>query len=192
MLEIIKGKLAGKFENYVILENIGLGLAVFALKRDLLKMPKINSFVKLYTHLSVSLRQREIEMLIFGFLEKSDRDFFRELLKKDRIGVKIAFLILNFASAYQIKQALKKGDFDFFNNCKGVPKKIIKSMFLDEGFLPEKKQKKEVSIQDKKIIEALKKLGYQAKEAKEALSQVPEKIKETEKRLKQALKILSQ
>lgn len=190
MIETIRGKLTAKLEDSIILESRGLGLKVLLPKRDLLKMPKLGSFVKVATHLSLRIRQQEVELLIFGFLKKGDRDFFRVLLKKDHIGVKIAFLILNFASAREIKKALARGDESFFLKCKGLPRKIIKNMFLDAGFAKEQ-NKKELTLQDKKILEALKKFGFQSKEATDAIRQIPTRLKHPEKRLKAALKILS-
>lgn len=191
MIETIRGRLTAKFEDFVVLENGGFGLKIFLCRRDLLKMPKFGGFVKFYTHFSFRLKQQEIAPLIFGFLKEGDRDFFRELLKKDRIGVKIAFFVLNFASSTEIEAALRKGDIAFFDNCRGVPKKVIKNLFLEYGLI-EGVKKSTTSLEDKKIIEALKKLGYLALEAKDAVARIPEKIRKTDQRLKEALKILNQ
>ncbi len=191
MLETIKGKLEAKYEDYLILNNGGWGLKIYMCRRDLLKMPKVRSIVKLFTHFSLRFKSQEIELLIFGFLKKEDRDFFRELLKKNQIGVKIAFSILNFASHSQIKNALKKGDINFFKDCKGIPKKAIKNLFLEHSLVEEFKKNK-ISEEDKKIIAALKKLGYGAVEAKEAILKIPTQVKSLQNRLKEALKILNQ
>ena len=64
MIGYIKGELAYKYEDRIIVENNGIGFEIFVPGSVLDRMPAAGSDVKLHTYLYV----REDQMSLFGFL----------------------------------------------------------------------------------------------------------------------------
>ena len=91
MIGYIKGKVADKQEEYVIVDNQGIGWQIYVPSSLLDSELRVGEEVKLHTWLHV----REDVMQLFGFYTRDDLDVFRLLLNISGIGPKAAIKIMS-------------------------------------------------------------------------------------------------
>ena len=187
MISQLTGKISFIALNHIVLNVNGVGYKVFV-SNETLVSTKENSNLTLWTHLAV----RENAMDLYGFLEKDDLNFFELLLTISGIGPKSALGILNVASVETLRSAISSGDTSYLTKVSGIGTKNAQKIVLE---LQNKIGKIEggatIIREEVDVVEALKSLGYSAKEASDALKQVSKEITGTGERVKEALKILS-
>ena len=202
VISYVKGFLAEKFEDSVVVETGGIGYRVFVPTSVLETLPKTGDTVKIYTYFSV----REDAMSLYGFLSRQDLDMFRQLIGVNGVGPKSALGILSALSPDTLRLAVISGDAKAISKAPGVGSKTAQRIILDlkdkvkaedilDGVTEPVSGHAEVSgIGEigKEAIEALTALGYSASEA----SGVVKKVKITENMtaedvLKAALKHLA-
>ncbi|OGD69544.1 Holliday junction DNA helicase RuvA [Candidatus Campbellbacteria bacterium RIFCSPLOWO2_02_FULL_35_11] len=187
MIMNLTGKIAYIGGNHIVINVSGVGYKVFV-SNETIASVKENSETTLWTHLAV----RENSMDLYGFLEREDLSFFEMLLTVSGIGPKSALGILNVASSEALRSAISSGDTSYLTKVSGIGRKSAEKIVLE---LRDKIGKIEggatVIREEVDVVEALKSLGYSAKEASDALKQVSKEITGTGERVKEALKILS-
>lgn len=87
----------------------------------------LGSDVTLFTHLHV----REDAHLLFGFIEKSDRDIFKKLIKINGVGAKMALAILSTLSTDELKQAVEYNDDSTLVKVPGIGKKTAQRLLIE-------------------------------------------------------------
>jgi Holliday junction DNA helicase RuvA len=186
MIAFIKGKLIAKGENYIVLENSGIGYRIFTTPK-VFEMP-LKSELELHTYMQV----REDAQALFGFLSPADLQFFELLITVSGVGPKVALSILSADNTDLVKQAIAAQDAAVFTRIGGVGKKTAEKIIVEL-------KEKIVVIQDNgmsfakggdDIIIALENLGYSGREIKEVILKLDHSLS-TEEKLRQALKILS-
>jgi|SRR5579872_1864501 len=184
MIAYLKGKIISKGENYVVLENNGVGYKVFTTPK-ILEMP-IATELELYTYLQV----REDAQVLFGFSNPADLQFFELLITVSGVGPKLALSILSAENTELVKQAISTQDSAIFTRIGGIGKKTAEKIILE---LKEKmgalQLDKGAAKNSGDVINALENLGYSNKEIKEVLAKLDHSLSSEEK-LRQALKIL--
>ena len=75
--------------------------------------------------------KREDSEFLFGFIEKEERDFFRDLLKVRGIGPQIGMSLLNKYSINEVKKSLIKQNKDLISSVPGIGKKMTERIFLE-------------------------------------------------------------
>ena len=90
MIEFLKGKLAEKNPSYVVIDCNGVG---YYLNISLHTYSAIGSTeaVSLFTHLAI----REDAHVLYGFAEKEERAFFRQLISVSGVGASTAQMVLS-------------------------------------------------------------------------------------------------
>ena len=156
--------------------------------------------------------RREDSEFLFGFVQKEERDFFRDLLKVRGIGPQIGMSLLNKYSINEVKTSLIKQNKDLISSVPGIGKKMTERIFLElknkisviEGSNKNVLQndKEQVTFIFRDIDIALRSLEYPIKDIKNAINLIKsEFIKEKsseqnenninfENILKQAISIL--
>ena len=76
MISYVKGILAEKAKDRIVVESGMMGIGIFVPMSVLEVLPPLGEEVKIYTHLQV----REDDMSLYGFLSRSDLEMFRQLL----------------------------------------------------------------------------------------------------------------
>lgn len=187
MISQLTGKISFIALNHIVLDVNGVGYKVFV-SNETLGSAKEDSAMTFWTHLAV----RENAMDLYGFANKSDLDFFELLLTISGIGPKSALGILNVASAETLRSAVSSGDTSYLTKVSGIGNKNAQKIVLE---LQNKIGKIEGGArgirEEVDAVEALKSLGYSAREASDALKKVAKEITGTGERVKEALKILS-
>jgi len=102
VISYVKGSLAEKFEDSVVVEAGGIGYRIFVPTSVLEQLPKIGEIVKIYTYFSV----REDAMSLYGFLSRQDMEMFRQLIGVNGVGPKSALGILSALSPDVLRLAV--------------------------------------------------------------------------------------
>ncbi len=184
MIAYVRGILAEKMEDSVIVEAGGLGYRIFVPVSVLSELPKVGETVKIFTYYSV----KEDSVSLYGFLAKHDLEMFRMLIGVNGIGPKSALGILSAMSPDALRMAILSGDAKAISKAPGVGSKTAQRIILDlkdkvnaddilygVTDMPAKADVSDVSGiggVGKEAIEALHALGYTASEASGAVKKV--------------------
>ena len=125
--------------------------------------------------------RREDSEFLFGFVQKEERDFFRDLLKVRGIGPQIGMSLLNKYSINEVKTSLIKQNKDLISSVPGIGKKMTERIFLElknKISLIEEGSNKNVHQNDKEEVNfifrdidiALRSLDYPIKDIKNTLN----------------------
>jgi holliday junction DNA helicase RuvA len=190
MISQLEGKISERGSNYVVLSVGGVGYKIFMPLDTLSSIPAGDQSTKIFTHLAV----RENALDLYGFLNKSDLDFFTLLIGVSGIGPKSAQAILNIADASVLRAAIVSSDSSHLTKVSGIGKKNADKIILElkdklggETFLGDGTRVRD----EADALEALRALGYSLPQARDALRKIPPTVSGTNARLKEALKILN-
>lgn len=189
MISHLTGKVIHTDERFLILETAGVGYKVFTSTETLSVVGKNSENISLWTYLAV----RENALDLYGFIEKTELDFFELLITISGIGPKTAIGILSVTTVKNLRQAVGTGETAHLTKISGIGKKIAEKIVLELrdkiDFLDSEKDSGEMR-DESDAIEGLKALGYQEREAREALKKLPKEITKPSEKIKHALKLL--
>ena len=208
MYDYIKGTLISKLVSNtksasIVVENNGIGYQINTTSRNVALAGEEGCSIKVYT----TLIHREDAMLVCGFLNREDRDIFNILLSVSSVGMKVALVLLDEFSGYDLISAVIRGDYKELSRAKGVGPKLAQKIILElkdklinwQNATPVDVSDiaDEKDIPDEALSEAqavLLSLGYSIQEAKNAIKaacKVVVKKDSSEEILKEALSYLA-
>lgn len=206
MISYVKGPLAAIEEDMIVVEAGGVGMGIHVPLSLLERLPGIGREVTVYTYFQV----REDAMSLYGFLNRQDREMFRQLIGVNGVGPKAALGILSTMTPDDLRMAIVTGDAKAISRAPGIGPKTAQRLILD---LKDKVSMEEVlgnlalpsdggasaalgtigmGEAAKEAVQALVALGYSNMEANKAVKQV--EVTETmtaEDVLKASLRYLS-
>jgi Holliday junction DNA helicase RuvA len=166
--------------NYITVEINGIGFEVLTPNPYEFHLQKP---AKVYTFHYV----REDAILLYGFISQAAKDLFVKLLSVKGIGPKSALAILATGNVDDVVGAIEIGNVKFLSKFPGIGPKASQQIILDlKGKLNLEVDKIVRSDNLTEVEEALKSLGYRAKEIKKAVKNL-DPSKETDQLLKDAL-----
>ncbi len=184
MINFVKGKLENVGLNSCLVEFGGLGIELFCANRVLNKLrKKTGKEIKIWTVLKI----KEEEMLLYGFLEKEEIDFFRKLVSVSGIGPKSAMSIMDLGDSTELIAAIDRADTVFISKAQGVGKKTAQRLIVE---LKGKLVFEEDEIFDVDVVDAMKALGYSRVEYTDLVKLLPEDLEGPEKKIAWLLKRL--
>lgn len=127
MFGFIKGIIAYKNNNVVILDNNGVGYEMTVSSMCFNNIGTLGEEAKLWTHLNV----KQDEITIIGFQDLQEREVFRKLILVNGVGPKMALTILGGISAQDLTVAIATQQGDFLKGIKGVGTKIRERIMLE-------------------------------------------------------------
>jgi Holliday junction DNA helicase RuvA len=128
MIGQLVGTIAYRAERHIILEVGGVGYKVFVSSETQLALGAITPEpVRLWTYLAV----REGALDLYGFLEKSELDFFELLLSVSGIGPKSALAILSLAPPATLEKAIVAGDSSYLTKVSGIGRKSAEKIIVE-------------------------------------------------------------
>lgn len=182
MYAYIKGELAEKNIDHIVVEVGGIGYLIYVPAQSIDYLPDEGDQIKVYTYLYI----REDAMVLYGFLTKDDLEIFKMLITVSGIGPKGGLGILSTLSADDLRFAILSGDSKTISKAPGIGAKTAQrviidlkdKMSLEEAF--EKKldnnadgvQKTLNSSTKNDAVMALSALGYSSAESLKAVSKV--------------------
>lgn len=186
MIGKLKGKLVEVDGNLGLIEtSSGVFYHVF-LTPYLISLCNKEKELEIYTYLQV----KEDALVLFGFDNKQQYNFFKLLLTVSGVGPKTAFNIISFFDINELSQAIKNNDVDFLSQVPGLGKKTAAKIILELSTKLEADfnfKNLVISEDDKTVIDALVSLGYKTDEAKKIISNIPKNLT-IEEKIKIALK----
>ena len=182
MYAYIKGELAEKNIDSIVVEAAGVGYLIYIPTQYFDMLPDEGEDVKIYTYLWV----REDAMILYGFLSKDDLEIFKLLITVSGIGPKGGLAILSTLSADDLRFAILSGDSKAISKAPGIGAKTAQRVILDlkdklsleDAF--EKKLENQTSgaavsmnstVKNDAVM-ALNALGYSSTESLKAVSKV--------------------
>lgn len=195
MYYYIKGELAAKGSNYVVVDAAGVGYMIYTPAGNIEKAGAVGSEIIMYTYLNV----REDIMELYGFITPEEKEMFLRLISVSGVGPKAALAILTVSTPQQLAAAIIKGDTRLITKAQGVGPKAAQRIILelkdkidandlgidqDGAELPE--QGELITDAKAEAMSALIALGYSSSEARSALSRLDSGLS-TEELIKQAL-----
>lgn len=199
MIGHLRGILLEKSPPEILLEVNGIGYEVLLPMTSFYHLPEVNMEAAIYTHLVV----REDAHLLFGFYHKQDRTLFRELIKTNGVGPKLALAILSAMSVSEFSYAIEREELSKLVKIPGVGKKTAERLIVelkgkfkayqhDDFFIEQTTTQSgietdKVSATDD-AISALVALGYKPAEAEKMVKRVAKPEWDSEQLIREALK----
>ncbi len=194
MIGRLSGKLLEKHPPQILLDVQGVGYEVDVPMSTFYNLPALGESITLHTQLIV----REDAHLLYGFGTDHERQAFRQLLKVNGVGAKLALTILSGLSVDELSHAVMSQDTGRLIKIPGIGKKTAERLLLElkDKFAPGETGAALLGATIKPapassdILNALLALGYNDKEASWAVKQIAPESSVTDG-IRQALKLLS-
>lgn len=127
MYEYIIGDVRWKKEDYIVLENNGIGYKIFTSSNSSIKLEMGMKNAMIYTYYNL----REDGVYLYGFVDEEEINIFKLLITVSKIGPKVAIGILSTLTPNQIKIAISRKDITNLCKAPGVGKKTAERMILE-------------------------------------------------------------
>jgi Holliday junction DNA helicase RuvA len=190
MIGRLAGVLLEKNPPQLLLDVQGVAYEVDVPMSTFYNLPNTGDRITLFTHLVV----REDAHLLYGFGSDAERRTFRQLLKVNGIGPRIALAVLSGLSVAELAQAITLQESGRLTKIPGIGKKTAERLLLElkdklGAGLTQTIGINKTPPPTSDILNALLSLGYSDKEAVAAVKELPEGVAVTDG-IKQALKRL--
>lgn len=192
MFEFILGEVVESGKDYIILLSDKLAYKIYTSKETLSSPSLYDGEVKIYTEFIV----REDYIGMFGFLSKSEREFFKLMSSVKGIGAKTAISALSELSGNVMKKAVASSDEDLLQKAPGIGKKTAQRLILElkdkvkADFDDFQNEVEEITSNKNEAIEAMINLGYTRYELMKVIKEIDENLS-TEDIIKRMLLLLS-
>lgn len=127
MIGRLRGKIIEKSPPEMLLDVNGVGYEVLLPMTSFYALPQINEETTIFTHLVV----REDAHLLFGFAQKQERTLFRELIKTNGVGPKLALAILSAMSVTQFATAVEQEELSKLTKIPGIGRKTAERLLVE-------------------------------------------------------------
>ena len=197
MLGRLRGVLAEKQLPHILLDVNGVGYELEVPMTTLYQLPALGETTTLHTHLVV----REDAQLLYGFINQQSRDFFRELIRLNGVGPKLALALMSSLEVDEMIACVQAEDIKRLMKVPGVGKKTAERLLVELKdrfkawqssprmgalvsdvaieFTPDAKQD---------AISALVSLGFKEQEASKAVAAIKDPDLSSEQLIRLALK----
>ncbi len=127
MIGRLRGIILEKQPPLVLLEAGGVGYEIYMPMTCFYQLPALEQQAIVFTHFVV----REDVQLLYGFNDKQTRTLFRELIKVNGVGPKLALAILSGMSAQQFVRAVGHEEISTLITLPGVGKKTAERLVVE-------------------------------------------------------------
>ncbi len=202
MIGRLRGILLEKQAPDLLIEVAGVGYEVQLPLTSFYQLPAMGEEATIYTHFVV----REDAQLLYGFVNQTERALFRQLIKANGVGPKLALTILSGMTAQQFVRCVQLDDVSTLVKLPGVGKKTAERLVVemrdrlkDWGLAPNTPVTDAMLLQgedavfspvesaEQDAIGALVSLGYSQLQADRAVQKVKQNDMSSEQLIKAAL-----
>ena len=127
MIGSIRGRLIVKQPPDIVVEAAGVGYEIQVPMTTLFQLPALGEDVLILTHFVV----REDAQLLYGFVDETDRQLFRQLIKVNGVGPKLALAILSGMDAVAFARCVGRNDVSALVALPGVGKKTAERLIVE-------------------------------------------------------------
>lgn len=198
MYEYIKGELKFIYDDYIVIDNNGIGYKIFTSNNTILDLT-IGQVYTIFTEYIV----KEDYIALFGFKNLEELNMFKLLISVNGIGPKVSCGILSSMSVDGLKITILNEDVAMLSTSKGVGKKTAQKIILElKDKIPLDKDsfvRSDFNIDIKKsddnnkksiILDALVNLGFMKNDIEKFLSTIDIEKMEIEDIIKLSMKKL--
>jgi len=194
MIGQLKGQIIRKNPPEVLLEVAGIGYELLCPMSTFYQLDNLSEDTLLYTHLSI----KEDSHTLFGFISMDEKNMFRELIRVNGVGPKVALAILSHLSVSSLVDCIISEDAVLLAKTPVIGKKTALKLIvelqdrLDKVELVNRStsimgHKMSYNPNAKQALAALQSLGFKAKEANKMVSKIEDKNLTTEQLIRLAL-----
>ena len=181
MISRVEGRLVRKeVERVEVMTRSGVGYEVGVPARLHDRLPGEGEPVELHTALVV----RDDDMELFGFLSVRDRALFERLQDASGVGPRLALALLGEMPGSRLVRAIRAKDIDVLRTVSGVGKKTAERISLELADklddLAAEEPAEEPATVSTEAVQALRSLGYGARESEDAVHQARKALGEDE------------
>lgn len=127
MIGRLRGTLLAKQAPHILIDVQGVGYEVEVPLTTYFKLPALGDEAVLHTHLIV----REDAHVLYGFAAESDRALFRDLIKVNGVGAKLAATILSGIAVDEFVRCVRDNDVTRLTRLPGVGKKTAERLVME-------------------------------------------------------------
>jgi len=193
MIGRLTGKILEKNPPEVLLEVGGIGYEILCPMSSFYEMGQ-STELSLHTHFHV----KEDAQTLYGFISQDEKTLFRELIRVNGVGPKVALAILSHLNIASLMNAVANEDDTLLAKTPGIGKKTAQKLIVE---LKDRLAKLELQGSNHQVIttsaninpntqkaaQALQALGFKTKEAEKMLSAIKDDTLSTEELIRQAL-----
>ncbi|MGN0326331.1 MAG: Holliday junction branch migration protein RuvA [Lachnospiraceae bacterium] len=184
MYAYLKGIIAQKYTDRLIVEVAGIGYNVAISPGRLYDFPECGEETKVYTYTCV----REDELSLYGFVTMEELELFKLLISVSGIGPKGGLAMLSVMSVDDVKYAIMTGDSGMLAKAPGIGKKTAERVIIDlkdkvkadamEYMTPQTVSQRpfQENPEAKDAVQALTALGYAVKDAEMAVTKAVQEL----------------
>jgi holliday junction DNA helicase RuvA len=195
----LRGTIIEKQPPKVLIEVGGVGYNVFMPMTCFYELPENGQEVIVLTHFAV----REDAQVLYGFNQEQERELFRELIKVNGVGPKLALAILSGMSAPQFINAVEQGEIKTLVKLPGVGNKTAQRLIVEmkdrikhfaeplsntSTIVDVDSIQKSANQIEGEAVSALIALGYKPQEASRIINKVIKPEMDSETLIREALK----
>ncbi|MDF7671430.1 Holliday junction branch migration protein RuvA [Orbaceae bacterium ESL0721] len=196
MIGRLRGKVIEKQPPRVLIEVGGVGYDVFMPMTCFYELPDNGQEVIVLTHFVV----REDAQILYGFNNERERELFRELIKVNGVGPKLALAILSGMSAAQFLHAVEFNELTTLIKLPGVGRKTAERLIVEmkdriknistsiDEPIQKVGEKHSTNHIENEAVSALIALGYKPQEASRIIGKVIQPDMDCEALIREALK----
>ncbi|SCC08817.1 Holliday junction branch migration protein RuvA [Gilliamella intestini] len=199
MIGRLRGTIIEKQPPKVLIEVGGVGYNVFMPMTCFYELPENGQEVIVLTHFTV----REDAQVLYGFNQEQERELFRELIKVNGVGPKLALAILSGMSAPQFINAVEQGEIKTLVKLPGVGNKTAQRLIVEmkdrikhfaeplsntSTIVDMDSVQKSADQIEGEAVSALIALGYKPQEASRIINKVIKPEMDSETLIREALK----
>ncbi|MBQ7445226.1 MAG: Holliday junction branch migration protein RuvA [Clostridia bacterium] len=126
MFEFIRGYVAGKDLESVVLDVNGVGFKIYTSLNSSSECEEGES-ATFYTYMSV----KEDDISLYGFMSKSELECFKSLISVSGVGPKVAVSLLSQISVADFSAAVVTGNHKLLSKVKGIGPKLAQRIVLE-------------------------------------------------------------
>jgi len=194
MIGLLRGIILDKQPPRLLIDVQGVGYEVDAPMTTFYDLPATGESVTLYTHLAV----REDAHTLYGFLRLSDRELFRNLLRVNGVGARLALGILSGMDSRQFIACVQGDDAGALVRLPGIGKKTAERLIIElrdrlpkaaifDGAVAGSAVPSTAASPVEEAVSALVGLGYRPQEASRMVRAVDATALSPEEIIRQAL-----
>ena len=127
MIALLRGEVALRRSEHVVLLCAGVGYHVAVSAETLRQVPAVGGEATLHTHLVV----REDALLLHGFHSEQERDLFLMLLSVQAVGPKVAMAVLSSGSPRELMAAIAGAEAKRFQAVPGIGKRTAERIIVE-------------------------------------------------------------
>lgn len=182
MYNYIFGKVVENGNNYIVLDNHGIGYQIYVANPYAFEVEK-DYTVYLYNQI------REDENSLYGFKTKEEKELFLKLINVKGLGPKMALPMLATGSVSGIMDAIERENVLYLVKFPKIGDKLARQIILDLKGKLAKGVAETPNAEFDELVSVLESLGYKKPDVKRILPQIDASL-EVEQQVKEALKLL--